>query len=348
MCHRSLEKLYKDKMRGRIDSEEELLSYFNQIWQEEYDEGRIKHPNDQYGPDFYRHQGEVMLSRYYRNTFVKDDSEILGVETKDTLTLSNGSQYYVRIDRLAFKDGTYYVCDYKTDRKAKDQATADADRQLAMYALWVWKSFPDADNIKLVWHMLRQEGEQETVVSSRSVEDLDNLENEIVSLIDEIESATEFPIGKDPFCNYCLYQDMCPKFAPKKVLTIEDGIGLVDELVQVQAEKRVLDHRIDSIKADLLELSKTGDYEVISGTDYEVAIEKATTCDSESTDWLQFIKKVMEKNAVDRYLQPKYPTINSELSKNTMDPQLAECIATKSDIRVGRTKKKKPGDDESD
>lgn len=127
MCHEALEKMYKEKMNGTILSESELLSLYNASWKEKYDPKIIKHIDNRYSSEYYRLQGEGMLSRFYQNVFSNDDMQVLGVETKDLLELPDGNQYYVRIDRLSYKEGIYYICDYKTDKAPKEQSEADAD-----------------------------------------------------------------------------------------------------------------------------------------------------------------------------------------------------------------------------
>lgn len=340
MCHRSLEKLYRDRVNGKIDTEEELIAFFNDLWEKEYDSENILHTSEQYGPAYYRLQGVDMLTRYYRNIFFKDDMEILGLETEEFLDLPNGDLYYIRIDKLAYKDGTFYVCDYKTDRKEKEQAVADSDQQLAMYAVWVRKKFPSAKDVKLIWHMLRFDGEQATVTSSRTVEELDALEKEIVELIKEIELATEFPAGNNPHCDYCTYKPLCPKFAPPKVLTIDDGIRLVDELVQKQYDRKLLDKDIKNIQANLVKIAESGGYDVVSGTSYEVPIERFTAIDTDNSDWDQFKAKVIELGMEGDYLMPNYTKLRSKVKNGVLESELVKLLETQEEISTGRLRLK--------
>ena len=123
-------------MNGKYVSEEEFIDYYNVNWKANYVKDGIKHTDENYGEDYFRLQGEGMLARYYRDIYQNDDIAVLGVETDDTLTLPDGNTFYIRIDKLAYRDEVYYVCDYKTDQKPKEQAVADADQQLAMHAAW--------------------------------------------------------------------------------------------------------------------------------------------------------------------------------------------------------------------
>lgn len=346
MCHRSLEKLYRDRMEGKIDSEEDFLDYYNGLWEQEYSPEKVIRLSEQYGPDYYRLQGVDMLSRYYRNIFAADDMDILGLETEELLDLPNGDTYHIKIDKLAHRDGTFYVCDYKTDRKEKEQAVADSDRQLAMYALWVKRKFPSAKDVKLLWHMLRFDGEQATVTSTRTAEELDALEKETVEFIKEIESATEFPMGKNPFCDGCKYHHICPKFAPPKVLTIEDGVKLVDELVEKSSEKSLLQNRIDEIKSELVKLAETDGYEAIAGTAYEVPVKRSLAADNEHSDWEAFTAKAKELGVLDGYLELNKKKISSEINSGDLNPELVKCLDIQKTVSAGRQRKRKNTEEE--
>lgn len=333
-------------MNGKYVSEEEFIDYYNVNWKANYVKDGIKHTDENYGEDYFRLQGEGMLARYYRDIYQNDDIAVLGVETDDTLTLPDGNTFYIRIDKLAYRDGVYYVCDYKTDQKPKEQAVADADQQLAMYAVWVRQRFPNAKDVKLVWHMLRFDGEQATVTSSRTPEQLKGLVDEIVALIKEIESATVFPIGENPHCKYCTYQSMCPKFVPPKALTIEDGVKPVDELAQKQADKRRLEHEIKDIQAELVKIAEPGQYDVISGTAYEAPIERYPAYDSDATDWDAFTAKVKEIGREEDYLGPNKNKVYWSVRKKSLQPELVECLDIHDTASVGRLKTKKNVEEE--
>ncbi len=341
MCHEALEALYKARIEGKTLSLEEFIEFYNANWRSNYCADSVKHVVDNYGEDYYRLQGEGMLTRYYNQIFANEDMTVLGVETDDELQLPDGNTYYVRIDKLAYKDGIYYVCDYKTDQKAKEQAVADKDQQLAMYAVWVKQKFPYAKDVKLLWHMLRFDGVNAVVTSSRTSEQLDSLVDDIVSQIKEIEAAEEFPIGNNAHCNYCTYQSICPKFVPKKVLTMDDGIKLVDELVEKSKEKKFIETRIEEIKFELVELAGTGDYEIISGTAYEIPIEKYPQVDNDSSDWGSFKKKVIELGLTDDYCMLNNSKIRADVKKKALCSELSSYLRIYETIAIGKKRKRK-------
>lgn len=211
LVHRTLEKLYNELESDKINSKEELINYFLDLWKGEYSEDiLIAKANIGYTAENYILMGVQFISDYYEKYHPFDQLEIIGLETQDRMDLPDGNQWHVRIDKFAKDEqGNYYVCDYKTNSRMKDQQEADSDRQLAMYSIWAKNKFEDAKSVKLVWHMLAFNKE---VTSERTEEDLKKLQNEIVEKIKEIESATEFPTNITGLCNYCGYKNMCPTF----------------------------------------------------------------------------------------------------------------------------------------
>jgi len=211
LVHQTLEKLYKDKKFKKVVSRSTLLKFYKDLWAKEYSDDILVAKSDQgLTSENYRKMGIKFIEDYYNKYKPFDQLIILGLETQDRMTLPDGNQWHVRIDKLACdSEGNYYVCDYKTNARMKDQGEADADRQLALYSIWVKDKFKDAKSVKLVWHMLAFNKE---AVSERSDEQLEKLQQDVCDKIKEVESATEFPRNQTGLCNYCVYKEMCPSF----------------------------------------------------------------------------------------------------------------------------------------
>lgn len=206
--HEALEKLYTDLQNDRMDSLEEILAYYDDRWFQEFDPGTIIN-NSKYSDDEQMEIGEQCIIRYYERMKPFDQISIAGLETDDELQLPDGNTYSVRIDKFGFKDGVFYVCDYKTSSWMKSQYEADNDRQLQMYALWVKRRYGLTKKVKMVWHMLKFD---EDVESERSLPILEACEQEVVREIAEIESCTNWEPRQSNLCGWCTYRHMCPCF----------------------------------------------------------------------------------------------------------------------------------------
>ena len=152
LVHQALEKLYTDKKFKKRVSKASLLKFFKDLWKKEYSSD-ILVVKKGLTAENYKKMGLKFLSDYY-DSYKDDDMTILDLETQDKMTLPDGNQWHVRIDKLGCKGSIYFVCDYKTNSSMKDQQEADGDRQLAMYSIWVKDKFKDAKNVILKWHML--------------------------------------------------------------------------------------------------------------------------------------------------------------------------------------------------
>ncbi|MEK6879630.1 MAG: PD-(D/E)XK nuclease family protein, partial [Nanoarchaeota archaeon] len=133
-------------------------------------------------------------------------------EKKIYISLDKNEGYMLigYIDRLVHNKETniFEIHDYKTG-SLKSQRELDEDRQLAIYSLGIKDSFENAHKIKLVWHFF--ESNQE-LTSERTIEQLQNLKNEILNLIKKIELTKEFLTNKSNLCNWCEYKSKCPEF----------------------------------------------------------------------------------------------------------------------------------------
>ncbi len=262
IVHQALESLYKDKKFKKRVSKASLIKFYRDLWDKEYSED-IKVVKQELTAENYKKMGEKFLSDYYEKYKPFEQLTILGLETQDKMTLADGNQWHVRIDKFACdNEGNYYVMDYKTNSRMKDQEEADSDRQLAMYSIWVKDKFKDAKSVKLVWHMLAFNKE---VISERSDEELEKLQQEIIIKIKEIENAKEFPTKVSALCDYCGFRNICPSFKHKLELETkneikdfkeDNGVQFVDKFAEIKVKLSELQEKQDELKINLIEFAK--------------------------------------------------------------------------------------------
>jgi len=186
LVHESLEHLYKFKKFKKRIALNVLIKFYRDLWKKNYSDDILIVKEDQgLNSENYRKMGEKFISDYYDRMKPFEQITILGLETQDRMTLPDGNQWHVRIDKLGCdSEGNYFVCDYKTNSRMKDQEEADEDRQLALYSVWVKDKFKDAKSVKLVWHMLAFDKD---AVSERTDEQLKKLQDDVCAKIKEIE-----------------------------------------------------------------------------------------------------------------------------------------------------------------
>ena len=108
LVHRTLEKFYIDRKFKKKVSKAILLKFFKDLWTKEYSKD-ILVVKDGLTAENYKKMALQYLSDYY-DSYKNDDMTIIDVETKDTMTLPDGNQWHVRIDKLGCKGNTYFVC----------------------------------------------------------------------------------------------------------------------------------------------------------------------------------------------------------------------------------------------
>ena len=347
LVHQTLEKLYKDKKFKKRISKSMLLKFYKDLWVKEYsDDILVAKANQGLTADNYRKMGLKFIEDYYDKHKPFDQLTILGLETTDRMTLPDGNQWHVRIDKLACdNEGNYFVCDYKTNARMKDQEEADADRQLALYSIWVKDKFKDAKSVKLVWHMLAF---NKDAVSERNDEQLEKLQQDVCDKIKEVENATEFPRNQTGLCNYCVYKSICPSFKHELKLeekSIEDfkkddGVKLVDEYSEVKTKLTELKDKEDELKGKLIDYAKQFDVDSVFGSNRIAKVKEFEKC-LMPEDKEKFISLLKEKGLWDAYSMLCSVRLNSHIIKGEItDKDICDCVERVKDFRFSLAKRK--------
>ena len=346
--HETMEKLYKDKKFKKLVSKATLLKFYKDNWEKEYSDD-ILVVKEGLTAENYKKMGAKFIEDYYDKYKPFEQLTILGLETEDRMTLSDGSQWHVRIDKFACDDdGNYYVCDYKTNASMKDQEEADSDRQLAMYSIWVKDKFKDAKSVKLVWHMLAFNKE---AISERTDEQLKKLENETIALIRKIEKAViekDFQTNVTALCNYCGYKSICPSFKHQieiqtkeevKEFKEDDGVKLVDEYSEIKIKKKEIEEREEILKDELIEFSKQKGIDTIYGSNNLVKVkegEKIVLPEEKE----ELIREIKEKGLWDEFVTLNFMRLQSKFFKGDLHEDIMKHISKEKDYRLSVSRRK--------
>jgi putative RecB family exonuclease len=340
--HETLEKLYKDLKFMKHNSLEDLLKFLNDSWEREWADNIIINKKD-YGKENYKRMAEKFITDYYNHHKPFNEMTIIDLETEDKLKLSNGASYHIRIDKFGCKDDVYFVCDYKTNSSLKTQEEADADRQLAMYALWVNKKFKDAKKVVLKWHMLAFDKD---VISERAPKELEKLEKETVELIKEIEHTKEYPTKITALCNYCEYQTMCPAFKHKveteqkslKEFKEDDGVKLVDKLATLKEQYKEFEGEIEETQKQLIDFAIQKELEVVYGSNKKAKVTEYFKL-KYPEDKEKIIKLLKKHKLYDKFISINYLKLNSQILEGNVPKDIAKLPEKEKDYRVSLSKK---------
>ncbi len=212
--HEILERLYHHVGRyGRPPSLSRVQKRFSEDWALHWHEN-IKIVRTERTPEYYTQQGEHCLENYYRSHYPFEDGETVALEKPISLQLDDAGRYRLRgiIDRLTRQGhGSYEIHDYKTSGFLPPPSRLEQDRQLALYQIGIEQTFPDIEQVELVWHYLVF---NKSLRSRRSREQLDALRSQTIQLIDEIEETAEYRARPGPLCRWCDYREICPSALP--------------------------------------------------------------------------------------------------------------------------------------
>ncbi len=282
IVHDTLEKLYKDMRFQKLNTLEEILVHYGELWDKNWNPAILIVRKD-YTTENYRKMGEKFIADYYEKHKPFDQSKTIGLEQRIVLDLNNDGRYKLQgfIDRLAIgKDGTYEIHDYKTNSSLPLKEYLEEDRQLALYAMAVKGSYPDAKSIKLIWHFLTF---NKHIEIQKTDEELEKLRLSVISDIQNIESAKEYPTKKTTLCEWCEFRPMCPEWAhiaktegmTLKDFMKDDGVALVNKYAELTEKKATVEGEMDTVKEKLLEFAKNSGVTTVGGSGYSAKIWSA-------------------------------------------------------------------------
>ena len=291
MVHDALEWLYNLARDSNIASKESLLNKYDQLWIDNWQDD-IRVIKKDLTAENFKQTGGNCLEMYYDSYHPFDQAITIGLEERMMIDLPEGKKMQGYIDRLdKLGDGHLAVHDYKTSNRVPPQATADQDRQLGLYALAVHQRYPEVEKIDLVWHYVRFD---EEVRSTRTQAQLDKMIDTTVSLIKDVEAATDrkdFPTKTSMLCDWCEFKAQCPEyshqFASKSDMPTLDTANMtaaqaaetVDKLVDLKAKKKDMaadmDAMIATLEDKLINYSKESGHKAVFGKDHKASFRES-------------------------------------------------------------------------
>ena len=256
--HKAFESLYEGVRHGKIAAEDEAVSVFGKEWEAGWS-GNIVIRNKEYSRENWKQVGRDCVRSYYRGHYPFDEDKTVAIEKRVGFALSaDGEPYRIEgfVDRLALgPDGVFEIHDYKTAKSLPTQQDADRDWQLGIYDIAVRENWPDAREVRLIWHYVRH---GKSISSRRDPGQLQALKEEIVSVINAIKRDREFLPRPSALCDWCEYRDICPLWShgekvarlPPEQLRQDDGVRLVGELAALDAKKRECKEKLKELERD--------------------------------------------------------------------------------------------------
>jgi RecB family exonuclease len=248
--HKALEELYAGLIHGRAFTLDETLAVFDRGWSAGWSDA-VLNRHKEYGPEHHQAAGRDCVRAYFKAFAPFQQDTTIAVEKRLGFALqAEGESIRIEglVDRLArVRGGVYEVHDYKTTANLPGQAELDADWQLAIYDVAVRANWPDAREVGLVWHFVRF---GQTMKSSRTAPQREELLGKISELIGQIKHDHSFLPRRSALCDWCEYRDICPIWKPAP----KEGVALAREYAVQDGKKRELRDKLRELEVQLREL----------------------------------------------------------------------------------------------
>ncbi|MBD3164836.1 hypothetical protein GF323_06585 [Candidatus Woesearchaeota archaeon] len=276
--HETLEKLYKDLRFAKLNELNELIGFYNNSWRKNWTDGIIIVRKD-YTAENYRKMGEKYITDYYKRYYPFNRGITVSLESNIIIKIEN---YTLQgfIDRLvALPNGIYEIHDYKTSNSLPSQEHIDADRQLALYSLAVKQRYKDCRKVILVWHYLAFNKE---LRSERTQQALEDLKEEVKSLIKKIELTERFEPKQSALCDWCEFQNQCPNF--RHLFQLEEkseneyrndsGLQLVNKYAVLKAQHDEIAEKLEEVKQALTQYAEKENINNVYGSEFIAFVKK--------------------------------------------------------------------------
>ena len=348
--HDALERLYNGLRLTVVYPKEDITAYYLDQWEKNWNPN-ILVVKDQYKPEHYRDAGLKAISDYYDRYHPFSGWKVVDTEMRVELALDEKHAMVGFIDRLDIKDKEFEIHDYKTSGHLPEQADLDSDRQLALYEMAVRQKWPDAKNVDLVWHYLVFDKEMR---SKRTPEQLDALKAETLDLIKKVEAANVFPATPSALCNWCGYQDICPKTShehkvdslPAEEYLKDDGVRLTNEYIEKHQRLKAAEEDFSAVEERVYTYAKKEGLETIKGSDHKLSVkfERAPSFPSKSKDieaYEKFVKLLQERGVWGEVAQPNQMLLQSMVKKDVeLADVLTDLVEWKEQRRITKSKLK--------
>lgn len=273
--HEVLEKLYKDLKFTKENSLQDLLKFFNGIWEKNINDS-IRVVRKEYNQENYRKMGVKFITDYYNRFKPFNQDKTIDVEKRVIIKLDKEGKYKLQgyIDRLSSNNGFYEIHDYKTAGNLPMEEYVIGDRQLALYSIAILKGYQDCKRVKQIWHFLAFDKD---IVLEKTKKELGQLKKDTIELIKQVEKSIkkkDFQPKTSNLCSWCEFRPVCPKWKhlfeteekePKEFLE-DDGVRIVNEFAKLKAEKDELERKIETIKESLINFSKQKGISAVRGS----------------------------------------------------------------------------------
>lgn len=214
---------------------EQALDYFAKGWNSEIYDDELEERSA-------FAQGVTIIQNYLMKNH-PEDFTIVDLESRFAIEIGDeaSGRHVVSgiIDRIDKTADGFEIIDYKTARKMPSQEKVDNDIQLSIYLKAFLNRYPkETANIDKITVSLYYLKHNMKLSSTRTIEQLSNLEKTFLEVVQKIEQQQFEPL-LSPLCDWCGFQKICPmfkhKFPETHTLDTEDTQKMISEYLEIKS-----------------------------------------------------------------------------------------------------------------
>lgn len=283
--HTALEKYYIEYNNFNSVSCDQLIWYFNNYWDENFNENVLFDGSI----DNFINRWRQYLSEYYDKYSPDGKIRIISTEENIVFNLTPNIKFQWYIDRLDKDEDTFVINDYKTNQTLPTQDKETYIEQLTLYGLWLqqkyWKYF---QKIKARLYYLHFGILDEWEITN---DNLQPVVNKYIDLVKNIEdSLFLYRMGNDKsafipqessLCRFCDFQSICPLFVhqsyDEEIILGENTIrDIVDEYAKISNQINEMTKKKEILKDLIINYLNNKDILRVFGNEYNLTFSRQT------------------------------------------------------------------------
>ena len=353
--HEALEKLYNDVNNFKIPEKNQILDYFNVLWDSKVQKFKDQNKTlivkwDNQLEDF-KNRWKAYLSAYYEKNYPFKDIKIVWTEMMLSFQIDDWISFQWFIDRVdkVWQD-EFVINDYKTNKILPAEDKENYIEQLTLYGLWIKQKYGKyLKTIRARLYFLHFDiiDEREITIESlnKVVEKYRNLIKEIETKKIQFENDKKvFKPCENKFCNYCEFKSICPLFSH---VDMQDEIldwvsektlkNLVDEYVKISKESNMLEKQKEYLKELFIKYIEWKDIQRLYWNESNITVSESINYKIINKE--EFVQKMKELWMLVDVLEIDRFKVNKLFKNGKLDNQELNDIVQKNINYVFKSKK---------
>lgn len=363
--HESLEELHKKVWVFVVMTEDEIIDYYNDNWNQNIKKLKEKNPtkyNDVEIGTFYN-RWKTYIQEYYAKYHPFDQEKLFATEQTIHFDLSEGIWFSGKIDRLDLKWDDIIINDYKTNATVSPDKKDKVKEQIDLYGFAVKQQY--ASKVKRVFgrvYYLHFDTCYEWEITDDLVE---KVQKQYLEVVQEIEAKKKlfrkgnenaFEAKAGNHCQYCPFMPLCParkhqymkdEALPTPIDDADSIRTLIDKYKKVSEDITALEAKKNLYKEFLIKYAQENNTTRLFSDSYKVSIASKESYSIDEDDESLLIAKLQEDGIYDSLLSFDKNKFTKSIKQGQVDyDKYEDLVELKMTTYISRVSPKKENEEE--